>query len=166
VSGDREQREREDRQDPILMGKEHAGRDRPPPLPPYGEGARGALPASAAAALWGGSAQDSADLRGWVGNGGGVGGDRSGGKGRGGGAAGVGHGEIDDGISRNQSGRRSPIGLASSLSTTRPLRARRHVMGRWPSVWAMGFFWCGAKLTQVCVIFVMFLTSISNLLDL
>jgi hypothetical protein len=29
-----------------LMGKKRAGRGRPPPLPPYGEGARGAAPTS------------------------------------------------------------------------------------------------------------------------
>jgi hypothetical protein len=87
------------------MGKERTGCGRPLPLPPYGEGACRALPASAAAAIWGGSAWGGADLCGWVGDGGGVGEDLSGGKGRGGGAAGVGHGEVDGGISRRQSGR-------------------------------------------------------------
>jgi hypothetical protein len=88
LSGDGEQREREDRQDPILsstsppcfppplstsvtaglwrrsvrdaaglcryhhMGKERAGRCRHPPLPPYGEGARGEAPTSVVGRGW------------------------------------------------------------------------------------------------------------------
>jgi hypothetical protein len=36
-----------------IMRKERSGRYRPLPMPPYGEGVRGAPPASAAAALWG-----------------------------------------------------------------------------------------------------------------
>jgi hypothetical protein len=58
--------------------------------------------------------------------------------------------------------------LASSLSTTRPLRARRHVIGRWPSVWAVGFFLVRCKIdTSMCNICHIFNTSIKffRLLD-
>jgi hypothetical protein len=56
------------------------------------------------------------------------------------------------------------VGLVSVDHSTPP--SEKACDGPVAICWAVAFFWYGAKLAQVCVIFVIFFVPVSNLLDL
>jgi hypothetical protein len=57
----------------------------------------------------------------------------------------------------------SPVGRASSTLSTPP--SENSCDGPVAAYWAVVFFWCGVKLAQVRLIFVMFLIQVLNLVN-